>query len=63
MAYEGLDVPGSRPAGLRSGLVEAGLHHRYNTTLKRVCVNKSRAKMTLAELVASASWLERNRPS
>ncbi len=48
-------------AGLRSGLVGPGLYHRYNAVLKRVCGNKSRAEMTLAELDAAAGWLERNR--
>ena len=38
-----------------------GLYHRYNAVLKRVMGNKSRAEMTLAELEATVSWLERNR--
>ena len=50
-------------AGLRSGLVGPGLYHRYNAALKRVCGNKSRAEMTLAELDAAVGWLERNRIS
>ena len=50
-------------AGLRGGLVGAGLYHRYNAALKRVTGNKSRAAMTLAELEAAAGWLERNRLS
>jgi len=50
-------------AGLRSSLVGPGLYHRYNAALKRVCGNKSRAEMTLAELDAAVGWLERNRLS
>jgi superfamily II DNA or RNA helicase len=40
-----------------------GLYHRYNAVLKRVLGNKGRAAMTLAELEAALSWLERNRLS
>jgi superfamily II DNA or RNA helicase len=49
--------------GLRGGLSGPGLYHRYNACLKRVCGNKSRARMTLAELEAAISWVERNRLS
>ena len=48
-------------SGLRGSLTGPGLYHRYNACLKRVCGNKSRAKMTLAELEAAVSWMERNR--
>ncbi len=37
-----------------------GLYHRYNAILKRV-MGRSRAEMTLGELEAAASWLERHR--
>ncbi len=37
-----------------------GGYHAYNAALKRV-LGKPRAAMTLAELEAAASWLERNR--
>jgi hypothetical protein len=50
-------------AGLRGGIVGAGLYHRYNAVLKRVAGNKSRAQMTLPELEAAIGWLERNRVS
>jgi superfamily II DNA or RNA helicase len=50
-------------AGLRGGLGGPGLYHRYNAILKRVCGNKSRAQMTLAELEAAIGWMERNRLS
>jgi superfamily II DNA or RNA helicase len=45
--------------GLRS--IGPGLYHRYNAALKRATGNKSRARMTLAELQAAVGWLERNR--
>ena len=48
-------------AGLHGGVVGPGLYHRYNAALKRVTGNKSRARMTLAELEAAIGWLERNR--
>ena len=48
-------------AGLKGGHVGPGLYHRYNAALKRVTGNKSRARMTLAELEAAIGWLERNR--
>ncbi len=38
-----------------------GLYHRYNAILKRRTGDKSRARMTLQELEAAVSWLERNR--
>ena len=38
-----------------------GTYHAYNATLKRVLGNKGRGEMTLAELEAAISWLERNR--
>ena len=38
-----------------------GLYHRYNAILKRCTGDKSRARMTLPELEAAVSWLERNR--
>ena len=38
-----------------------GLYHRYNAILKRRTGNKPRAEMSLAELEAAVSWLERNR--
>lgn len=50
-------------AGLRGGVSGPGLYHRYNAALKRVSGGKSRAQMTLAELEAASSWLERNRLS
>jgi hypothetical protein len=50
-------------AGLRGGVAGPGLYHRYNAALKRVCGNKSRAEMTLAELDAAIGWLERDRLS
>jgi hypothetical protein len=50
-------------AGFRGGVAGPGLYHRYNAALKRVCSNKSRAEMTLAELDAAIGWLERNRLS
>ncbi len=50
-------------AGYRAGVAGPGLYHRYNAVLKRVTANKSRARMTLAELEAARSWLERNRLS
>ncbi len=37
------------------------LCHRYNAILKRRTGNKPHAEMSLAELEAAASWLERNR--
>ena len=40
-----------------------GLYHRYNAILKRRTGNKARAEMSLAELEAAVSWLERNRLS
>ncbi len=40
-----------------------GLYHRYNAILKRRTGDKSRARMTLQELEAAVSWLERNRLS
>ena len=40
-----------------------GRYHGYNAVLKRATGNKSRAEMTLAELEAAVSWLERNRLS
>jgi hypothetical protein len=39
----------------------AGLYHGYNAVLKRVMGNRARADMTIAELEAALSWLERNR--
>ena len=50
-------------AGYRAGVAGPGLYHRYNAVLKRIAGNKSRARMTLAELEAARSWLERNRLS
>ena len=47
--------------GMRQMPRGQGLYHRYNAVLKRTCVNKGRAEMTLAELEAAAAWLERNR--
>jgi len=38
-----------------------GLYHRYNAVLKRVMNNRSRAEMTLSELEAAVSWMERHR--
>ena len=38
-----------------------GLYHRYNAILKRRTGNKPRAQMSLAELEAAVSRLERNR--
>ena len=38
-----------------------GLYHRYNAVLKRRTGDKPRAQMSLAELEAAVSWLERNR--
>ncbi len=38
-----------------------GLYHRYNAILKRVMGNRSRTEMTLGELEAAISWLERHR--
>ena len=49
-------------AGLR-GASGPGLYHRYNAVLKRATGDKSRARMTLAELEAAMGWLERNRLS
>ena len=40
-----------------------GRYHGYNAVLKRATGGKSRAEMTLAELEAAVSWLERNRVS
>ena len=40
-----------------------GRYHGYNAVLKRAMGGKSRAEMTLAELEAAVSWLERNRVS
>ncbi len=37
------------------------LYHRYNAILKRRTGDKPRAQMSLAELEAAVSWLERNR--
>ena len=48
-------------AGLKHRHVGRGLYHRYNAALKRVTGNKSRARMTMAELEAAIGWLERNR--
>ena len=48
-------------SGLRGGLIGPGLYHRYNAALKRATGDKSRARMTLAELEAAVAWLERNR--
>jgi superfamily II DNA or RNA helicase len=39
-----------------------GTHHAYSAVLKRV-MGKARAEMTLEELEATVSWLERNRLS
>jgi superfamily II DNA or RNA helicase len=49
------------PTAPGKGIVGPGLYHRYNAVLKRVTGDKSRAAMTLAELEAARSWLERNR--
>ncbi len=38
-----------------------GLYHRYNAILKRRTGDKPRAQMSLQELEAAISWLERNR--
>jgi superfamily II DNA or RNA helicase len=38
-----------------------GLYHRYNAILKRRTGDKPRAQMSLQELEAAVSWLERNR--
>ena len=38
-------------------------YHRLNAVLKRVMGGKSRSDMTIAELEAAISWLERNRLS
>ena len=38
-----------------------GRYHGYNAVLKRATGGKSRAEMTMAELEATVSWLERNR--
>ncbi len=38
-----------------------GLYHRYNAILKRRTGDKPRGRMTLQELEAAVSWLERNR--
>ncbi len=38
-----------------------GLYHSYNAVLKRRSGDKPRSQMTLAELEAAVSWLERNR--
>jgi superfamily II DNA or RNA helicase len=38
-----------------------GLYHRYNAILKRRTGDKPRVQMSLAELEAAVSWLERNR--
>jgi superfamily II DNA or RNA helicase len=38
-----------------------GLYHRYNAILKRRSGDKPRAQMSLQELEAAVSWLERNR--
>ena len=38
-----------------------GLYHGYNAVLKRRNGDKPRSQMTLAELEAAVSWLERNR--
>ena len=38
-----------------------GLYHRYNAILKRRMGDRPRAQMTLQELEAAVSWLERNR--
>lgn len=43
--------------------VRDSLYHCYNAVLKRVCGNRSRSEMTLAELEAALAWLERNRLS
>ena len=40
-----------------------GRYHGYNAVLKRATGGKSRSEMTLAELEAAVSWLERNRLS
>ena len=40
-----------------------GLYHRYNAILKRRTGDKARARMSLSELEAAVSWLERNRLS
>ena len=51
----------TRPAWPLQGRGRHGLYHRYNAALKRALANKSRAEMTLSELEAAVSWLERNR--
>jgi superfamily II DNA or RNA helicase len=43
--------------------VRDSLYHCYNAVLKRVFGNKGRSEMTLAELEATLSWLERHRLS
>ena len=40
-----------------------GRYHGYNAVLKRVSSGKGWAEMTLVELEAAVSWLERNRLS
>ncbi len=49
--------------GHRGGVAGPGLYHRYNAALKRALGDKSRARMTLAELENAVAWLERNRLS
>ena len=38
-----------------------GLYHRYNAILKRCTGDKPRAQMSVQDLEAAVSWLERNR--
>ena len=38
-----------------------GLYHRYNAILKRCTGDKPRSQMSVQDLEAAASWLERNR--
>jgi hypothetical protein len=38
-----------------------GLYHRYNAILKRRTGDKPRAQMSVQDLEAAVSWLERNR--
>ncbi len=55
-----LAVEGDAGSSVQRG---QGRYHGYNAVLKRATGGKSRAEMTLAELGAAVSWLERNRLS
>ena len=56
VAQQAVEDEGAMQAGRGEGL-----YHRYNAILKRRTGDKPRSQMSLQELEAAVSWLERNR--